>query len=676
MTEKPALDPELHEDDTLTSVWKRRMVLVLLIVLVVAVAAPTFGGCSGFFSTKKTAATFEVAGRTISVDDEQLGQFTLRYMSAMRMLGIDPAVGEGEDVSKGILRRMMLDALAKAEGVHVPDSQVTEIIRSRPQFQVGGKFDEGRYRAEMSNFSRGGLNHHYVSEMLRVRIRSDEYEQLGATAYQVIPGGEAYDAWKKRSVKLTVDYVAVPYEAQRERIASIQPSEDDLQKIAGLPAVKALLAVPPRKTIEVAILKVEEMDAERFAAAKKFAEDAEIFSEERPLEAEAFVQFHGDRDYVFTKEHWGRLKDPEYPAKRRKYDEDHLAWEKQPKESRGEEPKEPADPKAGYPEEERAQFPLWRERVEKEILARHIVKDLVTKAEREGKALSEVAADYARFGVRVVKNAEPLSDTEIVEKFPDPVARDSEFDQVAIVGFRAPAEGAVFKRQYHSQPVPTTRLADRIGDRGYMVASLESCDAARQYTLAERAEQVVDFWHKHQVVEAAKSVAEEIRKKAEAAQPDAAKVAEALRAAAAEAKLEVQTLRRFNRSTESPRVPVAAAGETLSPEVQAIARRIALRNRVQQDYQLLSGLDVGKVRDPVLVDEKLEAAFVVVVTEKYEPRPVEMRDEELRSDRYGLAIQAKSKIDQVFAYEELAKTLNLKRFDEKAKPAADEPKKQ
>lgn len=675
MTEKPALDPELHEDDTLTSVWKRRFVLVLLVILVVAVAAPTFGGCSGFFSTKKTVATFEVAGRTIDVSEEDLGHFIVRYSSTMRMLGIDRGFGDGDEGTKEALRRMMLDAQAKAEGIHVSDAQVAEIIQSRPQFQVGGKFDEGRYRGEMSNYSRGGLNHQYVSDMLRVLLRTEEYEHLGATAYQIVPGEQAYDAWKKRSMKLTADYVAVPYEAQRGKIDAIQPSEEDLVKIAGLPAVRAILAVPPRKTIEVAVLKVEEMSAEQYAAAKKFAEDAEIYTEERPLQAEAFVLFHSNRDSVFTKDHWSQIQDPDYPKKRREYEELHAKWEKEPKETRGEEPKEPKDPRVGYPEEERGEFPFWRERAEKELLAQQIVKDLVKKAEREGKSLSEVAPEYARFGVRVVRNQEPLSDAEIVAKYPDPVARDSEFDQVAIVAFKAPAEGAVFKRQYQSQPVPTTRLSDRLADRGYMVMSLESCDAARQYSIAERAEAVVEYWRKHQVVEAAKSVAEEIRKKAEAGLPDVAKVTEALRKAAADAGLEVQTLRRFNRTTDAPKVPVAAAGETLAPEVQAIARRLALRNRVQQDYQLLSGLEVGKPRDPVLVDEKLEAAFVIVVTEKYEPRPIEMREEELRSERYGLAIQAKTKVDEVFGYDELAKELHLQRFDEKPKPAATKPEK-
>ena len=70
MSEKPALDPELHEGDTVTSVWKRRLVLLLLIGLVAALSAPLFSGCEGAFKTSKAAATFEVAGRTKEISEE------------------------------------------------------------------------------------------------------------------------------------------------------------------------------------------------------------------------------------------------------------------------------------------------------------------------------------------------------------------------------------------------------------------------------------------------------------------------------------------------------------------------------------------------------------------------------------------------------------------------------
>jgi hypothetical protein len=272
-----------------------------------------------------------------------------------------------------------------------------------------------------------------------------------------------------------------------------------------------------------------------------------------------------------------------------------------------------------------------------------------------------------------VKNPEPLADDVIVEKFPDAVARDSEFGQVAKVMFRAPAEGAVFKPQYRSEPVPTTMLSEKIHDRGYMVMRLESCDPARQYQVGERREAVAEFWKKHQVAELAKSVAEDIRKQAEAAGTDAAAVSAALEKAATAAGLTPQSIRRFNRSTESPKPPVAAPGQTLSPDVQAVARRMTERNRVQQDYQTLSSLDVGKLRDPVLVDEKTEAVYVVVLTEKHEPLPVEMRDADMRQEEFAEAQRLRIKFESMFGYEALAKRFKLQRYEDKT--AKHDPKK-
>jgi len=679
--EPEMLDPDAHEGDTVTSVWKRRMILVLLIILVVAVAAPTFGGCSGFFSTRKIVASYEVAGRSYDVSEEELARAHTNLHSMMLLLGLQRGLPEGDAGVNEALRKLMLASAAKASGVRVPDAQIAELLESRPQFQVAGKFDEGRYRAALSSFSRGGMTHEFLCDILRTELLAETYEQLGAVMFEVVPGDGAYDAWKKRSIKLSVEFVASPYEAQRAKIEAMQPSIEELDKIAAMPAVKSILAVPPRKTIEVAYLKVEDMTDEQFAAAKKFAEDAELFTEDRPLDAEAFVLFHTDRESNFTKAHWGELHDPEYPARKRAWEADHATWEKEPKEGRRQEPAEPKDPTIGYPAEEPAQFPLWKDRAQKEVLAQKITTHLAVRAEREVKSLAEVGAEYARFGVKVVKNPEPLADDAIVEKFPDPVARDSEFDQVARVIFRAPAEGAVFKPQYQTQAVPTTRQSEKLHDRGYMVMRLDSCDPARQYQVGERREAVLEYWRKYQIAEAAKTLADEIRKKAEAASPDVAKVAEAMEKAAAEAGLSAQSIRRFNRTTDAPKPPVAAAGQTLSPEIQAAARRITERNRVQQDYQTLSSLDVGKLRDPVLVDEKSGAAYVIAVTEKHEPLPVEMRDADLNQEEYAAAQKARMKFDSLFGYEALVKRFNVRRFDEKpskvdkpAEPAPTKPK--
>jgi hypothetical protein len=663
MSERPALDPEIHEDDTVTSVWKRRVVLILLIILVVAVAAPTFGGCSGSLSSKTTVATFEVGGRTYTVKDEELARFVTRYAYTIGLLD-GQRLPEGEDSSKLALLNMMLDASAKAAGVHVPDDRVIAEIERHEQFKVGGKFDARRYHEAMSEFSHGSLSHEAVVDVVRTRLRVSEFVELARVAAELAPGDAAYDAWKKQNLRISALYVASPFETQKAKFDAIEPTAEDLAKIAGLPAVKALLVVPQRKTIEVAYLKAADLSPEQFAAAKKFAEDAEIFTDEQPLQNAAFILFHENRDYVFTKANWVRLANPNYEKEHQDWLKVKEEWEKKPAESRGTLPEEPKDPGQDYPATDK-QFPLWKERAEKEALARAIIAHLGRDAERDGKTLTEAGAEYARFGVKVVKNAEPLADSELVEKFPDPVARDSEFDQIAVVEFKPLPEGATFKPRYHAKPMSTTRLAERIDDRGYMVARLDSCDAARQFTIEERRQPVVDFWRTYQTAEGARALAEDVRKKAEAAGPEPEKMAAAMRQAAADAGLAAETLTRVNRETDAVKPPTAEPGQTLSPELTALARKMALRNRVQSDYQLLAGLAVGKLRDPILVDEKLGAAIAVLVTEKTEPKPVEMSDDDLRNQRLSVAGQIFQKSFGAFDFDAVSKRLNLQRFDQK-----------
>jgi hypothetical protein len=668
MSERPALDPELHEDDTVTSVWKRRMVLILLILLVVAIAAPTFGGCSGSLSGKSKVATFVVDGKTHTVYDDELGRFTSRFVQTVGLLQ-GQRLPDGDEITKLAMLHMMLDACAKSAGVHVPDDRVVAEIERHEQFKVGGKFDKRRFRDALGESS--SLSEEAVVETVRMLLRVDEYRSLARVAAELAPGDAAYEAWKKVNVRISVLYVASPYEVQKAKFDAIEPTAEDLAKIAGLPAVKALLAVPQRKTIEVAYLKANELTPERFAAAKKFAEDAEIYTEEHPLQSDAFILFHENRDYVFTKANWIRLQSPDYEEKKKQWQKQKEEWEKQPADTRGEAPPEPKDPGSEYPEPLK-QYPLWKERAEREALARAIIGHLGKTAERDGKTLTDAGAEYARFGVKVVKNPEPLADSEIVEKFPDPVAKNSEFDQVAITEFKAPVEGAQFKPRYHGKPLSTTRQAENIDDRGYMVLRFDGCEDARQFTIEERRRPVVDFWRTYQTSEGARAAAEEVRKKAEAAGPEVEKMAAAMTQAAADAGLAAETIVRFNRSTDTPKPPVAEEGKTLSPELAALAKTRTMRNRVQADYQLLSGLAVGKLRDPVLIDEKAGAAFAVLVTEKVEPKPVEMSDDDLRRERLTVASQIFQKSYDAFDYDAVAKRLSLQRFD--LKPAKDETK--
>jgi len=679
MTEKPVIDLEAHEGDTVVSVWKNRMILVLLIILVVAVSAPAFSGCGGALETKKTAATFEVAGRTRDVTESELGDFVTRFNAMERLLSPPGqsrgGLPEGDEGVKQVLSMMMIDEAAKAEGVNVPDSLVTATIQNMPLFQVAGKFDEGRYHSILSEFGRGILTHETFSALLRTQLRVIEYQQIYGAAFEILPSDEAYDAWRKRNVKLTVSYVTSSFDAQRKKFADAHPTEADYDALKKLPAVQAMLARPPAKTIETAYIKAADMTAEQYAAAKKFCEKAEIFTEDSPLENEAKRLFHFDRDAVFTKERWSALFHPEYPEAKRLAQKAHEEWAALPKEEqeKRKEPPMPEDPAASYPSDERAQFAMWSERTEKEVLARELVRKFATDAQRAGKSFAELGVEFAKFGVKVVKNPEPLADKEMIEKYPDPVARNSEFDQVAFGHFRPLPEGQIFKPVYHLEPVPTTRLPDKMEDRGFMVMRLESCDPARLYDVSEKVNELLEFWRKYKEAEGAKLALDDVRKKAEAAGPDAAKVVEALTSAATESGLPTETLRRFNKKTEAPKAPTAAPGQALTPELATIARGVEVRNRVQQSYQQLSALEPGKFLD-VIVDQKLEAALLVVLVDKQDPAPLEMQEAELRQERMALFQQARQKMGEHLGFDALAKRFNLRRFVDEKKSKASEVK--
>jgi hypothetical protein len=680
MNEPPALDPESHEDDTVVSVWRRRLVLLLLIALVIAVAAPTFGGCSGFFNQKKVVATFAVGGVTHEIHDQDLHEFMVRYNAMMRLFS-DPrqprGFPEGDEGVKSAIHVLMIDAAAKAEGVHVPDSAVVNVIQKR--FSTGpGAFDEAAYRSRLSEYTGGALNHERLSDMLKISMRRDQYEQMFGAAFEVVPGQDAYETWKKRSVKLTTDYVASPFEMQRAKVDAMQPSDEDLAKLAGRQEVKRVLAIPPSKVVEVAYLKAADMTEEQFKAAKLFTEKAEIFSEERTLDDSAFIHFHENRDTVYNAPNWARFVEPDFPRRLAEFEKAMSDWEKLPKEEKEKKPQPgpaPKDPVKEYPGDAKSQFSKWKDRIEKEVLAREIVKHLAQTAERAGKSLAEVVPEYAAYGVRTAKNAEPLPDDLLVEKFPDPVARDSEFDQIARVRFKPPAEGQQFKRQYWSDPVPTTRLGDRLADRGYMVLSLESCDPARSYAIADKREEVVKIWKKLQVAEEAKKPLEEIKKEAEAAGTDAAKRREALKAAAEKRGLSVATLSRFNAKTETPKPPEAEPGQTLPADVAAVARRMALRNYVQQGYQMLQKKEPGEFVDPHWInEEKMDAAMLIMVVEKREPSAAEMQDDDLNMERMRGAQAAMQKANALFGFDAVAKRFNLQRFEEKPKKESAEAK--
>jgi hypothetical protein len=646
-TETP-IDIEEHEGETRSKVWVRRFLFGLVIVLCVSFAAPTFGSCSGALGTggQKVWGRFSVGGREVEVHEDDFRRVQTRLAAALRLFAPDAKVEDDQ-----VWGQILLDAAAKAEGVHVSDEQVVRFLAEHPAFQTDGKFDESRYRTEIRQLAKyTGVDHEGFTSALKSLLRTEIYRSVYASAFSVPQSREAYEEWKKTNVKLTVDFVVQPYAALRERAAGLPVTDEDLRRAAILPEILKMRTVPARRGLEAAYLRARDVTAEQRAAMEEFVKANSLLPKDESLEALSWNAFWSNRQAggTYTREAWAAWKRVEHQRAM-------ADWEKLP-EPRPEKPRDAsAEP---WPEKPADQFyKHWYDFVAKELLAREVVRHLALRAERESKSFAELAPDYARFGVKVVATPEPFSEADITSRFPDDLGRDSELEQAVRTRFRAPAADRTFAPEVLTDPVPATRLVDHPQDRGWIVARWTSWEPARERDVFEVRAQAEAYYRTYRANEIARDTLEAVRKKVDESGTDLATRQKSLRAAAAEAGLEVRTIRRFNARTERPQPPVIAGDAT--PEQQAAAERMSWRNRVQDDYPVLSKLEPGKLRDPVYLDDSVGAAFLELLVEKHEPEPQEMDDNTLRSERYVRMFQARRAMNDALSPKELKKRFRL-----------------
>ncbi len=671
MAEKP-LDLEQHEEETRWDVWRRRLMFALLIALCVAFAAPTFGACSGVLGSggHEVVGTYRVAGADRTLYEGDFRAVFTRYLSTKGILeGGYAEKQDAEEQTRDVWRHILLDEIAVAEGIHVPDSEVAEAIHSIPYFQHAGEFSEDHYRAFLRDHTQGALGHKEFSATIREMLRVARYHSMYALALGLQPAEEVYDTWRKRNLKITTAYAVQPYESIRAEVAAVAPTDEELRRVENLPPVKDMLRTPARKKVEAAFARLRDLSAEQVQAMEKFVAELGVTSEESPLPALAFGEFHSGRTRIYTRENWIAWRRPEYERLKAEHDKALAEWEATPEEGRGPKPEAPKDPAAEeWPNVAREEFDrYWRETVTAEVLAREVLRHFAERAEREGKAFSELVPEYSRFGIRVVANEEFMTGEELAKQFPERLGQDTELEQVVWSQLKGPAEGAPFKPQVHPQPVPTTRLTDRLDDRGFMVLRLAAFDAPRILTIEEARDKVVDFWRKHRVGEIAKERLEALKARVEAASAEAPAREAELEKGAAEAGMQFGRLRRFNRDTRQPQPPEPTPGQELSPELADAAKKVRWRNRVQQDYAALLATEAGKFREPPLLDEKADAGFLALVVEKYEPAPIEMTAAELRTGRMIGQQEVRRKMEKLLGYEEVARRTDLVRHDLKAK---------
>ena len=641
-----------HEGEPKTKVWVRRMLLVLLVGLCISFAAPTFGSCSGALGSggSKLWGTFRVGSRTIDVHESDFTRASQRYAAVFHVLE-RPRMKDDD-----VWGQLMLDEAAKAEGIHVSDEQVARFLAMVPRFQSDKKFDKATYESEIRSLAKYmGVDNDGFTAGVRSLLRAQTYESVWLSAYEIPRSREAYEEWKKTNVKLTVEYVTQPFEPLVEQARALPVTDDDIRRAGVLPEVVKMRAIPARRGIEVAYLRVRDVTPERRAALDAFAKEAHLFDatdKEATTESVAWTQFWANckPGGVYTREAWLALE-------RGDYEKALAEWQKTP-EPRDEttKPKDPSDEK--WPETPREQFyERWRPFVEAEVLAREALRHMAVRAERESKSFAEVVSSYEQYGVRIVTTPEALSDADLAEKFPEGFGRDSDVEAAVRNQFRFPAPGAQFKPVVSPDPVQAMRLQSRPNDRGWVILRWTSYEPARERELTEIRDQVEAYYRGYRAHDLARDVLAGIRAKVEAAGADPAARVQAFREAAAAAGLDVQKLRRFNQRTERPIPPVL--GPTPTPAERNAVSRIAAKGVVLDHYNFLSRLEVGKFEEPILLDDATGAAYLMLLTDKHEPEPIEMDEMTLQIERQRRSSQSIQELMNAISPKELKKRYKL-----------------
>ena len=666
MKDENPLDLEQREEETAWDVWKRRLMFVLLIILCVTFAAPTFGGCEGSFTGGEKIASFRIGDETSSITDEKLRETHHRLTRVYRVMYPGAKVEEDD-----VIRHLLLDAVARHEGVKVTDDEVMRQIRALPSFQRVGAFDRDTYERALVTAG-GGLTDADVLTSMRELVRVRAIQGLYLSSMATASSREAYEAWAESNEKLDLAAAVLEFEPLREKIDALSPGDAELQEFARIPTVEAKLRLPPRKTLEVAVLLAADMTDQQLAAAETalrdagvvVADDGDTAGGAKTMRGLAMEEFASHRTAVYTEANWKARARADY---RKVLTAAEAAWK-----AAGNEGPLPDDHESRPENEADAPWPTslpeqyaqkWEAGLRREVAAREIARLIASAARTQNKPLAEVAKEYDATGVRIVSNAEPLSDDDLATEFPEGLAEGSELPNVVRVYLKGPAPGESFLPQVHAEPVPTTNRASRLERRGYMAVRLAGWDPARMPTLDEARDEIAAAWREHKVEETAKSTLEKLR-------DDVAGGSDFESAAQSAGALFV-SLEGVNQATESLSPPVADPGEELSPQEKAVAQRITHRNRLLQDYGTLRMTAAGEFRSAsnVLLDKTRGAAYLVRVTGKRKPLPIEMSNSELERAKVARSQESYERVGELLSLESLKSRYRFE--DHREKPDED-----
>ncbi len=640
------LDVERHEEETAWAVWKRRLVLAFLVAIVISFAAPSFGSCSGALGSggSRVIGTFEIDGTKHSVTESEFDATRTRLRAFHAFLNQD--LPGGDEAADAVWSHIVLDAAARAAGVHVPAAQLHEqVVQIISRY---GAWSEAQYSRTVAEVARGQMTTRGFERALEEVMRVELYKRACVAPIARVDSRAAFEAWRTENPTLRVSYTVQPYATFRADVEAASPDDAVLRDFTRLPESVAVLSVPAKKVVETAYLRVLEMTDANMRAIENVLRDAGVLKSDADLKRLGLNAFVGSETAIYTRENWLRQARARYDAAKKVYEEQLAAATAAGHPERAGSP--PPDPTLETPPSNKIELydKLWREQIEREVLAQQFLKLFAARAEREGRSFEDLAQEYLVQGVRVVRNAEPLADSELAERYPDGLAAESEMAVVVREALKGPAAGAAFVPVVHTQPVPTTRFGRNLDDRGYMVLRLAGFEPTRVRTVDEARDEIVGMWREHEVRERARKSLEALR--------DQAAGSTSFEAAASAAGLTLRTIRALRSTTsERPEPPVDGA------DAAALAARdeIRYRNRVVRDYAVLSALDAGTFRADVLLDDSIEAALLERVDERVLPGPLEIRREDLHRQRLLQMRESSGAFMQLFDRAALARRFHL-----------------
>ncbi len=658
MKDENPLDLEQHADETAWDVWKRRLIFGLIILLCITFAAPAFGSCSSAFDSEDVVATYRLNGELRAVGDEEFRDLQQRlYQSHAVLSGRSPQEDE-------VWGHFLLNQAALAEGIYVSDDAAMTWVRDVPDFQAGGRFDEDAYLGTLANATSGRLTHKSFLRTVKEILRGREYRRMFALAVLSQPSEDAFITWQEQNKKISLEYIVQEFDPVAADVAAIEPTEDDLRVFVTLPTIEARLRLPPRKVVEAAYVRVLELEASQKT-------ELETLLTERGRLDKALVrlakqEWAAGAERVYTEKNW---KDSKRRLRQLQIDDLVKDWVEGGNQGDLPDDKYPPDPSAiEWPANVLDQFEkFWRDDLEREVLIREYVKLVAEQAEREGKSFADLATEHAVHGLKIVRNAEAQTDNDLVEQFPEGLGRDSEFSNVVRTFLTGPRDGTAFLPKVHVEPVPTTSLGSALEDRGYMVLRLADFEAARPRRVDEARDEIVKIWREHEVSRVVREKIEAVRESVR----DTVTFADAAKTAG----LTVQSLRNVNRKTRktgSRAGPTAGPGETLDDATAAVARRLRHRNRVLDAYPQLRMTKIDDLMAPgsIILDDRTRAAYLIRVTAKVDPRPIEMTESDLRRVQQQNSLQAMQALNDLVGLDALKRRLSFKEI-ERTSPSDD-----